>query len=57
MEVRCMMCGKRTVISEVHKDYEKFSKLEKEKIVFFCDGCEKKLQKDALDYNRPKKPI
>ncbi|HHW42006.1 MAG TPA: DUF2197 domain-containing protein [Syntrophomonadaceae bacterium] len=57
MEVRCMMCGKKVVITEVHKDYEKFVKQGQEKIVFFCEMCANRLQKDALDYNKPKKPI
>lgn len=57
MEVRCMMCGRKTVISEIHKDYERFAKQEREKIVFICDHCAQRLQKDALDYNKPKKPI
>lgn len=57
MEVRCMMCGRKTVISEIHKDYERFAKQEREKIVFVCDHCAQRLQKDALDYNKPKKPI
>ncbi len=55
MEVKCSLCGKKEVITEVHKDYERLSK--NPKTVYFCQMCLARLQYDALEYNKPKKPI
>jgi uncharacterized protein YlaI len=42
LEVRCALCGKREVITDVHKD---FDRLEKDpKVTYFCEMCLSKLQ-------------
>jgi len=55
LEVRCSLCGKKESITEVHKDFERITK--NPKSVYFCQMCLSKLQYDALEYNKPKKPI
>lgn len=55
MEVRCSLCGRREAISDVHKDYEKITK--NPKSIYICDLCLSKVQHEASDYSKPKKPI
>ncbi|HBG22550.1 MAG: DUF2197 domain-containing protein [Syntrophaceticus sp.] len=55
MEVRCALCGKREVITDVHKDYDSLEK--NKKVTYFCEMCLSRLQHDATEYNKPKKPI
>lgn len=55
LEVRCALCGKKEVISDVHKDYDKLTK--NPKTIYFCDLCLSRVQYEAGEYNKPKKPI
>jgi uncharacterized protein YlaI len=55
LEVRCSLCGRKEAISDVHKDYEKITK--NPKSLYFCDLCLSKVQYEAGEYNKPKKPI
>lgn len=55
MEVRCALCGKKEIITEVHKDFERLTK--KPKTIYICEQCNAKLQYEAVEYNKPRKPI
>jgi uncharacterized protein YlaI len=55
LEVRCSLCGRKEIISEVHKDFEKIVK--NSRTIYFCDLCLSKVQYEANEYNKPKKPI
>jgi uncharacterized protein YlaI len=55
LEVRCSLCGRRETISDVHKDYEKITK--NPKSIYICDVCLSKVQHEAGDSSKPKKPI
>lgn len=55
MEVRCALCGKKEVLTDVHKDFERIEK--NPQLTYFCDLCLSKLQYEAVEYNKPKKPI
>ena len=55
LEVKCALCGKKEIITEVHKDFERLTK--KPKTIYFCEQCNAKLQYEAVEYNKPKKPI
>ncbi len=55
MEVHCSLCGRREAISDVHKDYEKITK--NPKTIYICDLCLSKVQYEASEYNKPRKPI
>lgn len=55
MELRCIMCGRKEVISEEHKDYEKL--IEKKTTVYICTRCQAKTLNEAKDGQKPVRPI
>ncbi len=55
MDVRCSLCGRKEAISDVHKDYAKITK--NPKAIYICDFCLYRVQNEANEYNKPKKPI
>jgi uncharacterized protein YlaI len=55
LEVRCSLCGRKEVIKKTHKEYQRLAK--NPDAVYFCQICQMKLQYDASEYNKPKKPI
>jgi len=54
LEVRCSLCGKIDVITKIHKDYFKIAR---EGGTYVCEMCEKRVRYNALEYNKPKKPM
>lgn len=54
-EVRCMFCGKKEVIDEDHRDYERF--VIKPKTTYVCVMCRAKLEYEAREEQKPAKPI
>lgn len=55
MELRCIMCGRKEVITEEHKDYNKL--MVKPNAVYICTRCQAKTYNEAKDGQNPVKPI
>lgn len=54
MEVKCSLCGKVEAINKVHKDY---TKIARGKSTYVCEKCENKVRYNAMDKNKPHKPM
>lgn len=55
MEVRCALCGKKEIITTAHKDFERIEK--NPKSTYFCEMCLSRVQYEAVEHGKPKKPI
>ena len=55
MELRCIMCGRKEVVSEETKDGERL--LEKPKTVYICTRCQAKTYNEAKEGHKPIKPL
>ncbi|MDN5348029.1 MAG: hypothetical protein PWP65_1593 [Clostridia bacterium] len=44
MEVKCIICGRKEIITKVHKDYRK---LARNQTVFTCEICREKIKFEA----------
>lgn len=54
MEVRCSLCGKIDEITKMHKDYIPIAR---QKTTYVCEMCQHKVRFNAMEQNRPKKPM
>lgn len=54
MDVKCSLCGKTDKITKIHKDYVKIAKTN---CTYICDMCKNKVRLNAVDVNKPKKPM
>ncbi|HHX94740.1 MAG TPA: DUF2197 domain-containing protein [Clostridia bacterium] len=54
MEVRCSLCGKIDEITKIHKDYMKIAR---SNTTYVCEMCQNKVRFNAMDKNKPKKPM
>ncbi|HBT20040.1 MAG TPA: DUF2197 domain-containing protein [Peptococcaceae bacterium] len=54
MEVKCALCGRVDVITKIHKDYFKIAR---QKGSYICEMCEKRVRYQAVECNKPKKPM
>lgn len=50
------MCSKTYDVNEDHKDYKKIQDQQKELPTFICDLCNYKIQHEAEEKHKPKKP-
>ncbi|MDK2821072.1 MAG: hypothetical protein PWP31_1037 [Clostridia bacterium] len=55
MEVKCSICGRKEKITKVHKDYTKLAR--DTKAVFTCELCRSRLRYQALQSQKPERPI
>ena len=54
MEVKCSLCGKTDEITKIHKDYIKIARM---KTTYICEMCQNRVRLNAMDKNKPVKPI
>ena len=54
MEVKCSLCGKTDVITKIHKDYIKIAR---NKATYICEMCQNRIRYQAVEQNKPKKPM
>ncbi|GAW91405.1 DUF2197 domain-containing protein [Calderihabitans maritimus] len=55
MEVKCSLCGHKDEITKVHKDYQRIAK--NPTATFICERCSTRLQVQAQEWQKPKKPM
>ncbi|NLW07475.1 MAG: DUF2197 domain-containing protein [Clostridia bacterium] len=55
MEIKCSFCGKKEVITKVHKDYRKLAR--GKNVVYTCETCRARLHFQAVRSQQPQKPI
>ncbi|GEA15108.1 MAG: hypothetical protein PWR22_247 [Moorella sp. (in: firmicutes)] len=55
MEVKCSLCGRKEELTKVHKDYRKLAR--DKNAVYTCETCRARLRYQALQAQRPEKPL
>lgn len=54
MQVRCSLCGQ---VEEIAKWSEQHDRLRQQDETYVCEGCQRRVQSDALRASRDLKPL